>query len=304
MGRNSHALMTGLFLLILVTASVAVIYWLGHFDRERNTYVISTRESVSGLNPESTVFFRGIAVGKVLKVEFDPNDSGIILVPIEVDKNIVLNKGVFATLRLKGVTGLTQIQLEDDGNAREPISPGDDPASRIPLLPSLTDRLMNSGEEILHKADRLMVALGSVLSDDNINNIGGILGNLKSLTDKLSELQNSVDAALAGVPSLTNDARGTLKNINKLTVDLQSLTQEVKSLSIKTSKLADTGQTAGNYALQTTLPKINDLLIELHATSQQVKRVATMLENNPQELLLGPSKQDLGPGEPGYEAPR
>jgi len=304
MGRNTHALMTGLFLLVLVTASAAVIYWLGHFERERNTYVISTRESVSGLNPESTVFFRGIAVGKVLKVQFDPNDSGIILVPIEVDKNIVLSKGVYATLRLKGVTGLTQIQLEDDGKVREPISPGDNPSLRIPLLPSMTDRLMNSGEEILHKADRLMVALGEVLNDDNINNIGGILGNLKGLTDKLAELQKSVDAALANVPALTNDARGTLKNINKLTADLQSLTQEVKTLSSKTSKLADTGQTAGNFALQTTLPKINDLLTELHGTSQQIKRVATMLENNPQELLLGPSKQDSGPGEPNYEAPQ
>lgn len=304
MGRNTHALMTGLFLLVLVTASVAVIYWLGHFERERNIYVISTRESVSGLNPESTVFFRGIAVGKVLKVEFDPNDSGIILVPIEVDKNIVLNKGVYATLRLKGVTGLTQIQLEDDGKVLEPMPVGDNPALRIPLLPSMTDRLMDSGLDILHKADRLMAALGGVLSDDNINNIGGILGNLKSLTDKLSELQKSVDAALANVPALTNDARSTLNNINKLTVDLQKLTLEVKTLSNKTGKLADTGQAAGNFALQTTLPKINGLLTELQATSQQVKRVATMLENNPQELLLGPSKQDSGPGEPGYKEPQ
>lgn len=304
MGRNTHAVTTGLFLIALVTVSVAVIYWLGHFDRERNIYVISTRESVSGLNPESTVFYRGIAVGKVLKVEFDPNDSGTILVPIEVDKNIILSRSVYATLRLKGVTGLTQIQLEDNDKVREPIQPGDNPAQRIPLLPSLTDRLMNSGEEILHKADRLMIALGSVLSDNNINNIGGILDNIKGLTDKLAELQKSVDAAIVGIPSLTQDARGTLKNINKLTADLQTLTHEVKTLSSKTSQLADTGQTAGNYALQTTLPKINDLLIELNATSQQVKRVAASLENNPQELLLGPAKHDAGPGEPGYEVPR
>lgn len=304
MGRNKHALMTGLFLLVLITASVIVIYWLGHFERERNTYVISTRESVSGLNPESTVFFRGIAVGKVLKVEFDPNDSGIILIPIEVDKNIVLSKGIYATLRLKGVTGLTQIQLEDNGKVPEPIPPGDNPELRIPLLPSMTDRLMTSGEKILLKADRLMVALGEVLSDDNIENIAGILDNLKGLTAKLGELQKSVDTALANVPALTNDARGTLKNINILTADLKSLTQEVKTLSSKTSKLADTGQTAANFALQTTLPKVNDLLIELHTTSQQIKRVAAMLENNPQELLLGPSKQDSGPGEPNYEAPQ
>ncbi len=167
MGRDKHALITGLFLIVFVAAVTAIIYWIGHFERERNIYVISTRESVSGLNPESTVFYRGIAVGKVIKITFDPNDSGIILVPIEVDKNIAFTKGVFATLRLKGVTGLTQIQLEDSGTIPAVLPPGDNPLTRIPLVPSLTDKLMNTGEEILHKADHLMVRLSSLLNDEN-----------------------------------------------------------------------------------------------------------------------------------------
>ncbi len=106
MGRENHALITGLFLIALVTASTAIVFWIGTMNKERNLYVISTRKSVSGLNPESTVFYRGIAVGKVLKVHFDPLDSGTIFVPIAVDISIVLSKGVYATLRLKGVTGL------------------------------------------------------------------------------------------------------------------------------------------------------------------------------------------------------
>ena len=140
MGRDKHALITGLFLIIFVAAVTAIIYWIGHFERERNVYVVSTRASVSGLNPESTVFYRGIAVGKVIKIMFDPNDTGIILVPIEVDKDIVFTKGVFATLRLKGVTGLTQIQLEDSGTIPAVLPPGDNPLTRIPLVPSLTDK--------------------------------------------------------------------------------------------------------------------------------------------------------------------
>jgi len=301
MGRENHALITGLFLIALVTASTAIVYWIGSMDHERNLYVISTRKSVSGLNPESTVFYRGIAVGKVLKVQFDPLDSGTILVPVEVDKNIVLNKGVFATLRLKGVTGLTQIQLEDSGTISEELLPGDDPVSRIPLVPSLTDKLMDSGEELLHKADHLMQRLSSLLNDENEKNIGGILNNLKSLTDKLSELQKSVDNALAGIPALSTDARKTLSNIDGLTNDLQGLTKEVQNLSAKAGGLVDSGKSTGDILTQTTLPKINKLLTELQTTAQQVKRVATMLENDPQELLLGPSQKDTGPGEPDYK---
>jgi len=132
MGRENHALITGLFVIALVTAATAIIFWIGSMNKERNVYVISTRASVSGLNPESTVFYRGIAVGKVLNVRFDPLDSGVILVPVEIDKDIVLSKGVYATLRLKGVTGLTQIQLEDSGTVPETLPPGDNSLLRIP----------------------------------------------------------------------------------------------------------------------------------------------------------------------------
>jgi len=286
MGRENHALITGLFLIALVTASTVIIFWIGSMDQERNFYVISTRESVSGLNPESTVFYRGIAVGKVLNVQFDPLDSGTILVPIEVDKNIVLSKGVYATLRLKGVTGLTQVQLEDAGTMPEVLSPGDNPLTRIPLVPSMTDKLMNSGEELLHKADHLMTKLSSLLNDENEKNIGGILSNLSTLTNKLSDLQKSVDKALVGVPELSTDARKTLTHIDTLTNDLQTLTRDVQALSIKAGGFADTSK------------------VELQTTMQQVKRVATMLENNPQALLLGPSNKDAGPGEPGYKEPK
>ena len=216
MGRDRHALITGLFLIVFVVAVTAIIYWIGHFERERNIYVISTREAVSGLNPESTVFYRGIAVGKVIKIVFDPNDSGIILVPIEVDKNIQFTKGVFATLRLKGVTGLTQIQLSDAGNIPVVLPPGDNPLTRIPLIPSLTDKLMNSGEELLHKADNLMVRLNSLLNVENEKNIGDILINLKAMTGKFADLQKNIDKALAGIPVLTKDAQKTLANMNTI----------------------------------------------------------------------------------------
>ncbi len=301
MGRENHALMTGLFLIALITASIAVIFWIGAINQERNHYVISTQASVSGLNPESTVFYRGIEVGKVLKIGFDPTDSSTILVPIEVDKSIVLTKSVFATLRLKGVTGLTQIQLEDSGTFHEELVPGDDPALRIPLVPSMTDRLMDSGEELLRKADHLMVRLSELLNDENEKNISGILSNLKVLSDKLADLQKNVDKALIGIPALTKDARVTLKNIDGLTSDLKGLTKEVNNLGLKAGILVESGTTAADTLTQSTVPKLNKLLTELQATTQQIKRVAIMLENNPQELLLGPDQRDRGPGEPGYK---
>ncbi len=305
MGRNNRALLTGLFLVVLLTATVSVVYWLGNLERERDVYTISTQASVSGLNPESTVFYRGIAVGKVLNIRFDPENSDIILIKIEVDKTIMFTKGIFATLHLKGVTGLTQLELEDTGKITEKLPPGDDSiANRIPLMPSVTDRLLNSGDELLKKADHLMIRLSSLLNEENEKNIVGILANLKTLSGKLADLQKSVDSALVGIPALTKDAHKTFNHIDALTGDLQGLSKEAKNLSKKVAAVADTGNIAGNQFVQTTLPKVNRLLAELQATTEQVKRIATTLENNPQSVLLGPEKQEPGPGEPGYKEPK
>lgn len=305
MGRNNRALLSGLFLVVLLAVTIGVVYWLGHLERERDVYIISTQASVSGLNPESTVFYRGIAVGKVLNIQFNPENSDIILIKIEVDKNIVFTKGVYATLHLKGVTGLTQLELGDAGKLTEKLPPGDnDIANRIPLMPSVTDRLLNSGDELLKKADHLMVRLSSLLNEENEKNIVDILVNLKTLSGKLANLQKSVDNALVGIPALTKDASKTLKHIDGLAGDLQNLSKAAKDLSNKVSSVADTGNIAGNQFVQTTLPKVNQLLSELQATTEQVKKVATTLENNPQSVLLGPEQPEPGPGEPGYEEPK
>jgi phospholipid/cholesterol/gamma-HCH transport system substrate-binding protein len=309
-GKNKHALVTGLFLVIFVAAVTSIIYWIGHFERERNVYVIATREAVAGLNPESTVFYRGIAVGKVLKIRFDPDDSSVILIPIEVDKNIIFTKGVFATLRLKGVTGLTQIQLADAGKITEPLPANNyDKAYRIPLVPSMTDKLLDSGEKILAKADHVMVRLDALLNDENTENIGDILGNLKNLSDKLIDLNKSLDKALVGIPALSHDAQTTLKHINGLTDELQILSKELRTLSAKTGNLtdkaghfADTGKNMGELLMQTTLPKMNELLTDLQATAREVKNTSTVLRKNPQSLLLGRPPSEPAPGEPNYEA--
>ncbi len=301
MGRNNHALMAGVFLVVLLAATLAIVYWMGSLNKERTLYVISTRASVTGLSPESTVFFRGIQVGKVVNIQFDPNNSGIILVSVKVDKHIVLTQGVYAVLQLKGVTGLTQIQLQDDGLVPTVLPPGDNPLYRIPLRPSLTDKLLDSSEQLLIKADHLMKRTESFLSVENEKNVGDILVNLKHLSSKLGQLEVSVDRALAGVPALTEDTQKSLQHINQLTLELQSLSQQIKALGNKTGGLIDTSKSVSDVVVQTTLPKLNALLSELALTSRQVQKTAAQLEANPQALLLGPPRSLPGPGEPGYQ---
>ncbi|MGR9051303.1 MAG: MlaD family protein [Gammaproteobacteria bacterium] len=300
MSRKTHALATGIFLTLLLTALAITVYWIGNFQRERNHYVISTRDSVSGLNPESTVFYRGIAVGKVLKVFFDPEDAATILVSIEVDRDLKFTRGLYATLRLKGVTGLTQIDLQDAGNNDEPLPPGDNTDTRIPLLPSLTDRLMNSGIDILAKAEILMTKIDGFLSRENEAHGVSILRNLNTVTGKLIGLEDQLDRVLKDIPDLAVNAKNTLQRVDDLTQELKNVTEGIHELTEKTSDLAVTGNRAGHIILETTLPEVNETLAQLQQTILQIKRVGELVEHNPQAVILGPGPAEPGPGEPGY----
>ncbi|MGR9045658.1 MAG: MlaD family protein [Gammaproteobacteria bacterium] len=303
MGRNTHALTSGLFLMVLITALSVAVYWIGNFERERDLYVISTRGSVTGLNPESTVFYRGIAVGKVIKVYFDPDEPLTILIPIEVDKNLRFTRGLYATLRLKGVTGLTQIDLQDSGSSDEWLPPGDRPDSRIPLLPSLTDRLMNSGLDILAKAEILLAKIDRLLTEENEQEGLSILRNLNIVTGKLITLEDQMSEVLDDLPNLTAGAHNSFKMINELAQELKDVSDSVRNLSNKTADLASTGSQAGDVLIDTTLPRANEMIADLTKTIRRIRRVADLIENDPQAFIFGPEDEEPGPGEPGYEAP-
>lgn len=305
MGKDSYALMTGIFVAALVAVLVVIVIWLGDYQHLTNSYVVATRESVTGLRAGSTVYYRGIEVGKVSAVKFDPDDPGIILAPIEMDKGVRFTRGVYATLNLKGVTGLTEIALQDDGADPKSLNAGDDPQHRIPIKPSLIDRLSHSGEHVVRQTDELMIQINQLLDEKNARHLEQILANVATATARFIKLQDRADTVLAGFPALTADARRTLAHVDTLTGEFNSLGRDMRkewqTMTEKAVTLVESGSAAGNMLVQTTLPRANVLMIELQATTRRFKRVVSMLEADPQAFLLGAGQTQAGPGEPGFD---
>ena len=184
MGKDSYALITGLFMATLIAAIVIIIIWLGDVQQQTQSYVAETRESVTGLKTGSTVYYRGIEVGNVSAIGFDPDDLALIIVTLEVNKGVILTRGVYATLQLQGVTGLTQIALNDSGDNPELLPLSDQSENRIPIKPSLIDRLSVSGEGMVKETHEMMLRLNRLLNDKNVQHVGQILINVESATGR------------------------------------------------------------------------------------------------------------------------
>ena len=318
MGKETYALYTGLFVLILGAAMIAASIWLGHYGEERDIYIVSTQAAVSGLNAESTVLYRGVQAGKVASIKFDPNDSRNILVRIEVKKELPITHGTFAKLRTQGLTGLAQIELGDSGKNQQPLVTSKENPALIPLQPSLLDKLSESGGSILERTEILLTRLGDLLDEENRGHLRAILANVEAATGKVADLEQRLDKTLAEthdtaaafkgagleIKGAAEQAKKTLAQFNAVPAELQKLSARMQALAESANALAVSGKHATDSTAKTTLPQLNSVLEELRATSAQIRKLSGLLEKDPQAVIYGRTPPEPGPGEPGYQEPR
>jgi phospholipid/cholesterol/gamma-HCH transport system substrate-binding protein len=318
MGKETYALYTGLFVLILGAALVGASVWLGHYGEERDVYIVSTQAAVSGLNAESTVLYRGVQAGKVAAISFDPKDSRNILVKIEVNRGLPITHGTFARLRVQGLTGLAQVELGDSGKNQQPLATSKEHPAIIPLQPSLFDKLSESGGSILERSEQLLANLSELLDAENRGHARAILANLETATAKFPALEERLEQALAEARQAAAAFKGageaakgtgvqaqkTLARFEEVPTELKKLSARVQTLAESANALALSGKQAADSTAKTTLPQLNGVLEELRTTSAQIRRLSGLLEKDPQALLYGRTPPEPGPGEPGYQEPR
>jgi len=196
---RAHALIAGIFAFVLAAAVIAAAVWLSGESGRYKPYLLVAKSPVSGLNPEAQVRLRGVVVGKVTSIRFDPDNPLQILVSVNVDDATPVTRGTFATLGYQGITGLAYINLDDSGKDAAPLKSSPDQVARIELQPSFLDQLTQSGQELLITAGETAKRVNAVLDEKNRGKIADVLANLEILSKRIEDLlpdEDYVDAIL------------------------------------------------------------------------------------------------------------
>jgi len=314
MENKAHALAAGAFVLGLIAALVALVVWFTRDNTVRNIYELSTRDAVSGLQPQAMVRYRGIAVGKVASIDFDPKVKGNVRVRITVDERVPLTTSSFATLSYQGVTGLAFIALDDKGESTVALKPNNDDPPRIPLKPSMLAQLQDRGEAIINQVEEVTKRANQLLSDPNQKRAADALENIAaasaSANTLLKTLDNTVKTGLnpaltklpdtmASVKKAAGDVSRVANNFNTTVSRLNAPDGPVERLSDGTKALAQ----AVDSFNAATLPRVNRVADDTSHAVRRLGRAADSINDNPQSLLFGNGGAAAGPGEPGFQAP-
>ncbi|MBL8382407.1 MAG: MCE family protein [Burkholderiales bacterium] len=322
MENRSHALVAGLFTVLLAIGIVAAAMWLNRDTEERTPYVLTTTGSVAGLNPQAAVRYRGMQVGKVEAITFDADEPGRILVKIGVLPSTPITTATFAELGMQGLTGLAYVQLDSDPRVRNPAlvpSSAETPA-RLAIRPGLFDRFSNSGEDLLVRAATAVDQVNKLLGDENQKLLVQALASLKAESARIGQLADDARPVAAAVTRLAQDGSRILADARPLIAGTgeavaaagklsTELTQRLGALDRAGRAAEEVGQSAGQIArsvaaMETELvPRLAHAIDNLDRTARTVERVTDRLGEEPTGVLFGLQPPRPGPGEPGFVAP-
>jgi phospholipid/cholesterol/gamma-HCH transport system substrate-binding protein len=309
MESRSNAIAAGLFVIVLTVALVLTALWLSRESLDRLPYVVVSRIPVSGLHAKAAVRLRGVEIGKVVKIAFDAQDPRVVLVDVDVDRSAALTRGTFGQLSYQGVTGLSFVELDDDGSNPQRLATSADHPGRIELRASLLDEIGGSGQRLLVDASVAAKRLSQLLSDENLAHISGALRSTEAASAQIVALAAELRPAARALPSLEARTDAAVGELDLLLGDMRSLTSEVGHHLDTLEDVGRAAQAVGNASrsLETsvvgeTLPKLSTAIDDLSHTSHNLDRVLREVEERPQSLLFGRTPAP-GPGEPGFAPP-
>jgi phospholipid/cholesterol/gamma-HCH transport system substrate-binding protein len=314
MENKAHAMAAGIFVALLTALVLGLAAWLTRDTGARDPYEISTKESVTGLAEQAPVRFRGVDVGKVKAIGFDPKVTGNVLVRMEVDRGTPLTRDTFATLSYQGVTGLAFIQLADEGRPSPRLAPNDEVPPRIPLRPGLLARLEERGEVILERVQEVAGRVNTLLGDPNQKRIADALENIGKAAAGTQQLVTRVDSTIQqkldpALDQFTVTMRGAQRTVDQIGVAATQFGQTAQRLNAPGGPLdrVSEGTDALAQSMESfsasTMPRLNRVADETTRTVRTLNRAVNELTENPQMLIYGEGKLQPGPGEPGFQAP-
>ena len=203
-------IVVGAFVVLLGTAVLAGILWLGKTDLRdaHDRYDAYMRESVAGLSVDSTVKYRGVDVGRVKAIALNPDNPEEVRLSLDILRGTPIKTDTIAVLETQGLTGLARINLTGGSRDAPPLQA--QPGQEYPVIktgPSLFFRLDEAISRLLSEKgltkllsdlDQLAKAASEVIDEENRTRLKQTLKDLSDVAQTVASHKEQLDRGLTG----------------------------------------------------------------------------------------------------------
>ena len=230
----------GLFAVITLLA----LYWGINFLKgrdlfNRNMTYYASYEQVNGVQGSSAIFIKGVKVGAVTKILFDPSRSNKVVLELNIKSKYRIPDNSEALIFSDGMLGGKALEIKM-GNSPKYLEDGDTLRSAVDK-----DFLEMAGSEfegIKQKANLLadninttLESLNKVLTE-NAANINATMTNLADMSGALKEVVKSEQDNLRSIIGNVNDLTTVLKNnsskIDRIIANVEGFSDSLKNTNV------------------------------------------------------------------------
>lgn len=270
--ENKRSIIVGIFVLVGIIILFAGIFIMGSKQNRfaKNVHISTTFKNVSGLKAGNNIWFSGVKIGTVKKINFKGLEEVEVILNIEEKSREYIRKNAIAKVGSDGFIGNKLIVIEGGSPEVPPVEDGD---------------ILMSAEQGGMDAVMQTIELSS-------ENFVEITKDLRILLARLNEGQGTVGAVLND-SNMADDVRNMVHNLSITSRNSLKATQALVELTDKLNKegslVNDLLRDTTTYAsLKATVAQINGITQSASALMQNLQQVSAKLEdkNNAAGLML------------------
>ena len=224
---------------ILAIVTISMLYFgfsflkgSDFFSTTDQYYVIY--DNIGSLQPSNPIKLNGVPVGQVKSTELLQERGNVVLVTLDINRNIILTKGTKAMLTSELLGGSALVLQIPTGAPR--LKEGDtltaDSEKGIQAL------LQEKALPVVKNADSLIVSLNKIINQ--FDKTGYALNKLLTTTDQtalgingmVEQNRQAIAATLANINALSSALIETEKGIKPILGNLQTTTDSLKALRL------------------------------------------------------------------------
>ena len=315
MNNKVNYTLIGIAVLLGLIGMFGFAYWMlkPSHDEAMQKYLIYFDESVFGLNLDAPVKYRGINVGKVVRLRINPKNTEQVEVTVNILKSTPIKENTVAKLTAQGITGLTYINLTQGKNDAPPLKVKE--GEKYPVIktvPSFFEHFERSLGDVSTQLSTTLFQTQKLLNDENQKQIALLLKRTANVMDKIDRLLNEqtlkhfhnsmrnlesisakVDATVPKIDIFIDKSIEWEKSINgsfdSITQTYLHMDDTMKNMAQSFSK-AEHGFNVMSQHVNNTLLESQNVMIDLQNTLQE-------FDHNPSNILYKKTELKKAPGE-------